>query len=87
MLEDQKMYVVDCPCVTSWFGQEATLGTKTKAGRGRRGPWLGSLPSPSTWADLGEDQIINPVPGFWQIFGPLGPTAGPRIVGNGPAQS
>ena len=35
-----------------------------------------------SWA--GEDHMINPAPGFWQIFGPLGPTAGPGILGNGP---
>ena len=28
------------------------------------------------WADLREDDMINPAPGFWPIFGPLGPTAG-----------
>ncbi len=36
------------------------------------------------WADLREDKIINPAPGFWPIFGPLGPTAGPGSPGNGP---
>ena len=25
------------------------------------------------WADLREDKMINPAPGFWLIFGPLGP--------------
>ena len=28
--------------------------------------------------------MINPAPGFWPIFGPLGPTAGPGSPGNGP---
>ncbi len=36
------------------------------------------------WADLREDKMINPAPGFWRIFGPLGPTAGPGSPGNGP---
>ncbi len=35
------------------------------------------------WADLGEDSMINPAPGFWPIFGPLGPTAGPGSPGKG----
>lgn len=26
--KDQKMYVVDCPCVTSWFGQEARASSE-----------------------------------------------------------
>ncbi len=29
------------------------------------------------WADLREDEIMNPSPGLWPIFGPFGPTAGP----------
>ncbi len=33
-----------------------------------------------TW----EDTVIDPAPGFWPIFGPLGPTAGPGSPGNGP---
>jgi hypothetical protein len=28
--------------------------------------------------------MLNPAPGFWPIFGPLGPTAGPGSFGNGP---
>ncbi len=28
--------------------------------------------------------MISPAPGFWQIFGPLGPTASPGSPGNGP---
>ncbi len=36
------------------------------------------------WADLREDEIINPAPGVWQIFGPPAPTAGPGNPGNGP---
>ncbi len=28
--------------------------------------------------------MINPALGFWLIFGPLGPTAGPGSPGNGP---
>ncbi len=36
------------------------------------------------WADLKEDKMINPAPGFWPIFGALGPTAGPGRPGNGP---
>ena len=35
------------------------------------------------WADLTEDKVINPAPGFWPIFGPLGPTAGPGSLGTG----
>ncbi len=27
--------------------------------------------------------MINPAPGFWPIFGPLGPTAGPGSPGTG----
>ena len=34
--------------------------------------------------DLREDKMINPAPGFWPIFGPLGPTAGPGSPGHGP---
>ncbi len=33
--------------------------------------------------DLREDKMINPAQGFWPIFGPLGPTAGPGSPGNG----
>ncbi len=36
------------------------------------------------WADLTEDKIKNPAPGFWPAFGPLGPTAGPGSPGSGP---
>ena len=35
------------------------------------------------WADLMEDKMINQAPGFWRIFGPLGPTAGPGNIGTG----
>ncbi len=28
--------------------------------------------------------MINPAPGFWQSFGPLGPMVGPGSPGNGP---
>ncbi len=35
-------------------------------------------------ADLREDKMINPAPGFWPIFGPLGPTAGPGNPRNSP---
>ncbi len=28
-------------------------------------------------ADLREDKMINPAPGVWPMFSPLGPTAGP----------
>ncbi len=28
--------------------------------------------------------MINPAPGFWPIFGPLGPAAGPGSPRNGP---
>ncbi len=38
---------------------------------------------PWFWADLNEDKMINPAPGFWPIFDPLGPTAGPGSSGNG----
>ena len=31
--------------------------------------------------------MINPAPGFWPIFGPLGPTAGPGSPGNGPGSN
>ncbi len=30
------------------------------------------------WADFREDKNINPAPDFRSIFGPPGPTAGPR---------
>ncbi len=36
-----------------------------------------------TWAELREDKMINPAPGFRPIFGPLGPTAGPGSLGTG----
>ena len=39
------------------------------------------------WADLREDKMIDPAPGFWPIFGPLGPTAGPESPGNGPGST
>ncbi len=35
------------------------------------------------WADLREDKMINPAPGFWPIFGPLKPAAGPGSHGTG----
>jgi hypothetical protein len=35
------------------------------------------------WADLREDKMINPAPGFWPILGPLGPTASPGSHGIG----
>ncbi len=35
------------------------------------------------WADLREDKMINPAPGFRPIVGPLGPTAGPGTFGTG----
>ncbi len=38
------------------------------------------------WADLREDNMINPAPDFWPIFGPLGPTAGPGNPGTAPAR-
>ena len=31
-----------------------------------------------------EDTMKNPAPGFWTIFGPLGPPAGPGSLGNRP---
>ncbi len=34
-------------------------------------------------ADLREDKIIDPAPGFWPMLGPLGPTAGPGSLGTG----
>ncbi len=44
--------------------------------------------SPSAWwADLREDKMLIPAPGFWQNFGPLGPTAGPGSSGNGPGSN
>ncbi len=39
---------------------------------------------PNNWADLGEDKMIDPAPGFWPIFGPLRPPAGSGSPGNGP---
>ncbi len=39
------------------------------------GPWI--------WADLREDKMIGPAPGFGPIFGPLEPTAGPGSLGTG----
>ncbi len=36
------------------------------------------------WADLREDKIINPAPGFWTMFGSSRPAAGPGSSGNGP---
>ena len=30
------------------------------------------------WPDFREDKMINPAPGFWLIFGPLGAHGGPR---------
>jgi hypothetical protein len=35
------------------------------------------------WADLREEKRINPALGFWLIFGPPGPTAGPGSAWNG----
>ncbi len=35
------------------------------------------------WGDLREGKMINPAPGFWPIFGLLGPTAGPGSLGTG----
>ncbi len=50
--------------------------------------WTGAsdsaLPAAVPWADLREDKIINPAPGVWPIFGPLGHTAGPGSSGYGP---
>ncbi len=43
-----------------------------------------SSPRAHDWADLRENQMINPAPGFWPIFGPLGPAAGPGSPGSGP---
>jgi hypothetical protein len=37
----------------------------------------------SGWADLREDEIVNPAPGLWPMFDPLGPTAGPGHPRNG----
>ena len=37
----------------------------------------------SCWVDLKDDKMINPAPGCWPIFGPLGPTAGPGSLGTG----
>ncbi len=39
---------------------------------------------PGPGAEPRENQLINPAPGFWPIFGPLGPTAGPGSPGKGP---
>ncbi len=47
------------------------------------GPPFGCrCPSRGLWADPREDKI-NPAPGFWQILGPVGPTAGPGSLGTG----
>ncbi len=34
-------------------------------------------------ADLREEKRISLAPGFWPIFDPLGPTAGPGSLGTG----
>ncbi len=63
-----------------FHGTQGDAGSMTlnvgppKVGGGVRAP-------EGLWADLRGDKMINPAPGFWPIFGPLGPTAGP---GNGP---
>ncbi len=38
------------------------------------------------WSELRENEMMNPAPGFWTIFGPLGPTAGSGSPGNAPAR-
>ncbi len=38
------------------------------------------------WADLSDDKLINPAPGFWPIFDTLGPTAGPGSLGTAAAR-
>ncbi len=44
---------------------------------------LGRQEGSRFWADLREDKMINQAPGFWPIFGPSGPTAGPGSLGTG----
>ncbi len=39
---------------------------------------LRSFRATGVWADLGEDKVVNPAPGFWLIFVPFGPRE-PRV--------
>ncbi len=45
------------------------------------------LPCASGWADLREDEMINPAPGFGTIFGPPGPPGGPGAPGTAPLEA
>ncbi len=51
--------------------------------------FLGEVLTPTgeIWADLREDKMLNPAPGFVPIFGPLGPAADPGALGWAPARN